>query len=273
MNYVRKVTGRNWPTPIKYIGGGANGKVYLTNSGKLMKVVLGSHPQEFRPLHTLKNTKFVPKFNQRNWAIVPISKRSFGKRTFLFNSKVVSQRPIKRKLKKVISQIAKTNNKNMENILKEEKNLLMKAVNLQKQKNKALKKKVTIFLMNRVGNAGNKVMTLQEFLSTRGLQTWNKVRQVLKDIVKKLHNRGVSHGDLHTANILVSIGPRGFRLWVIDFGRSTVIPVGMSEANIFKQLYRIGKLKNGIPVHYGPRGLTHIANKNSLKRYGVKTTE
>ncbi len=273
MNYVRKVTGRNWPTPIQYIGGGANGKVYLTNSGKLMKVVLGSHPQEFRPLHTLKNTRFVPRFNQRNWAIVPISKRSFGKRTFLFNSKVESQRPLKRKIKKVTSQIAKTNNKNLQKILKEEKNILTKLLNTKRAINKATKKTVTIFLMNRVGNAGNRVMTLKEFLSTRGLQTWNKVRQVLKDIVKKLHNKGVSHGDLHSENVLVSIGPRGFRLWVIDFGRSTVIPVGMSEANIFGQLYKIGKWKNGIPVHYGPRGRTHIANKNSLKRYGVKTTE
>jgi hypothetical protein len=88
VNYLRKIKpNRNWPTPIEYIGGGANGKVYLTNSGKLMKIGLGSTPREFRPLHILKNTKFVPKFNQRNWTIVPIiTKRSWKNKGTYVNS-------------------------------------------------------------------------------------------------------------------------------------------------------------------------------------------
>lgn len=264
MNYVRKITGRNWPTPIKYIGGGANGKVYLTNSGKLMKIVMGSRPEEFRPLHTLRNTGLVPKFNQKNWAIVPLTKRSYGKRGN------INQRPLKRKLKRVLQQITKTNNKNMLNILNQEKNTLIKLINKKKQFNKATKKKATIFLMNRVGNNGNKVMTLYEFLVASNSQRWNSVREILKEIVKKLHNKGISHGDLHSKNILVSVGPNGYKLWVIDFGRSTVIPVGMSESNIFKKLYRVGKWKGTTPVYYGPKRLTYIRNTNSLKNYGIK---
>lgn len=264
MNHVRKITGRNWPTPVQYIGGGANGKVYLTNSGKLMKIVMGSRPEEFRPLHTLRNTGLVPKFNQKNWAIVPLTKRSYGKRG------TVNQRPFKRKLKKVTAQLAKENNNNMRTILKNQKNALAKLLNLQKRKNQATKKKVTIFLMNRVGNAGNKVMTLYDFLSGSNSQKWNAVREILKDIVKKLHNKGISHGDLHAKNILVSIGPNGYKLWVIDFGRSTVIPVGMSESNIFNKLYRVGKWKGMTPVYYGPKRLTYIKNTNSLRNYGIK---
>ena len=264
MNYVRKITGRNWPNPIQYIGGGANGKVYLTNSGKLMKIVMGSRPEEFRPLHTLRNTGLVPKFNQKNWAIVPLIKRSYGKRG------AVNQRPFKRKLKKVTAQISKTNNKNMINILRQEKELLLKTLNLQKHKNQATKKKATLFLMNRVGNVGNKVMTLYEFLVGSNSQRWNAVRQILKEIVKKLHNKGISHGDLHAKNILVSIGPHGYKLWVIDFGRSTVIPVGMTESNIFKKIYRVGKWKGTTPVYYGPKRLTYIRNTNSLRNYGIK---
>lgn len=35
INNVRRMRpNRNWPTPVNYIGGGVNGKVYLTNYGK-----------------------------------------------------------------------------------------------------------------------------------------------------------------------------------------------------------------------------------------------
>ena len=158
VNYLRKVRpNRKWPTPVNYVGGGVNGKVYLTNSGKLMKIGLGSNPQEFRPLHILRNTKFVPKFNQRNWAIVPImTKRSRNyiqpiKNIFNISRTKLNKKMLKNTRKQLInfSNVNKKvregyNRKVVENYVKKLKNYVA---------NKNYKK-ATVFLMNKVGKIG-----------------------------------------------------------------------------------------------------------------------
>lgn len=73
----------NWPTPIQHIGGGANGNVYLTNSGKLMKVTRNADPMEFRALARLRNTGIVPSFNNKNWIILGKSKKGTKRTAFL----------------------------------------------------------------------------------------------------------------------------------------------------------------------------------------------
>lgn len=73
----------NWPTPIERIGGGANGNVYMTNSGKLMKVTRNADPIEFRALARLRNTGIVPKFNNKNWIILGKSKKGTKRTAFL----------------------------------------------------------------------------------------------------------------------------------------------------------------------------------------------
>lgn len=51
-------------------------------------------------------------------------------------------------------------------------------------------------------------------------------------LVRKMHNAGIAHGDLHMGNVMVlpnSRGSSGIRLFVIDFGRS----VDISQQNAF----------------------------------------
>lgn len=259
INNVRKITGKTLPVPVSYIGGGVNGKVYLTNSGKLMKIGLGSQPSEFRPLHILRNTKFVPKFNQRNWVIVPIAKRSYGKLKFLNSAKKL----FPNKLGNIKRKYPRTVFKNM-----------------------LRSKKATIFLMNKIGNNNtNKVMTLTNFLKKRGTVSVKAgARNLVKEMVKKIHEKGISHGNLHTNNILVSISQDGkiVKLWMIDFGRSTIIPIGNTERNAYAKKFKpngefnsrgiLSRLLNynTVPLFYNKTGIPRRLNSHMLKvHYGV----
>lgn len=270
VNYLRAIKpNRNWATPIEYIGGGANGKVFLLNSGKLMKIGLGSTPREFRPLHILKNTKFVPKFNQKNWAIVPIrTKRSWNnKGTYV----------------KSIKNLFKLNNSNTLSKIQKYTNRLKKGYNTPKKRTEivsyinylkaSMHKKATVFLMNKI-NSGN-VMTLHSFFSKMKSNNSlkNRFRRSIFEMIKQIKLRGVSHGNLHAGNILVSVTPQGkIKIWMIDFGRSSIIPIGMTERNVFAKKGKpdeyfgsIGSLskKNenrNVPVYNGSRANVHMAN-------------
>lgn len=318
VNYLRKMKpNRNWPTPIEYVGGGVNGKVYLTNSGKLMKIGLGSNPQEFRPLHILRNTKFVPKFNQKNWAIIPIrtsrrgsyvkevrnlfnvnnsilfSKNLKNTRTKLKNIKIniKSKRNIIEKQKKRLSHLnffnmsgsgdRKTIEKYIKNMENHVKNKLKYRKNLINYiKNLNYTKKATVFLMNKIGN---KVMTLHSYLKSIKLNnaTKNRFRKNVIKMIKQIKLKGISHGNLHDNNILVSVTPSGkIKLWMIDFGRSSIIPIGMTERNMFRATKKFerfypskGMLSNiyegrEVPVHSGSRANVHMSNIH----YGVPFT-
>ena len=289
VNYLRKIRPkRKWPTPTEYIGGGANGKVYLTNSGKLMKIGLGSTPQEFRPLHILKNTNFVPKFNQRNWAIVPITtgrKRRYIKQAVnLFNvSKPIISKSISERLKKTRMKLKEFKNinkkvnegynrKNIENYVNGLKSYI-RMVNSNP-------KKATVFLMNKIN--GTNVMTLHQYLSSlpHNNTSKNRLRSSILEMIKQIKLRGVSHGNLHSGNILVSKTSNGrIKLWMIDFGRSIIIPLGMTESNVFtKKKYESNYPSKGIlsrinerrrvPVYNGSRANVHMANVH----YGMPFT-
>jgi thiamine kinase-like enzyme len=155
--------GPRWPKPVSILGKGANGAIYTTNSGKLLKVVHEINPQEYNSLLALKNTKFVPK---------------------VYNRAYVND--------------------------------------------------YTVFTMNKVGRNSNMVVTLDNF---RNYVKNNKnVPKQLSQMVSNMHRRGISHGDLHGGNILVSFkpgNPSRYKLWFIDFGRSTVLPMGFTESNFF----------------------------------------
>ena len=279
VNYLRKVRpNRNWPTPVEYIGGGVNGKVYLTNSGKLMKIGLGSNPQEFRPLHILRNTKFVPKFNQRNWAIVPIRsgrprkyvkqvKSLFGIRNAKISKNTRKNLHIKRqKLKDLKLKKDKKSEKNMKN--------LRNYIN-SKEPNY---KKATVFLMNKIN--GSNVMTLKQYLKNF---TGNKnaLRSSILNMIKNIKLRGISHGNLHSDNILVSTSKNGkIKLWMIDFGLSSIIPLNMTESNFFGNTKKFNFMyksngplskqneKRSVPVYNGSRANVHMANVH----YGIPFT-
>ena len=287
VNYLRKIRpNRKWPTPTEYIGGGANGKVYLTNSGKLMKIGVGSNPREFRPLHILKNTKFVPKFNQRNWAIVPIiTKRSWKNKGTYVNSikKLFKLRHNTSNNKAILKNIKANTNKYLKlglytpRALKNEINRVKAHIRYE---NNQRNKKATVFLMNKV-NSGN-VMTLHAFLTKTkpSENTKNRFRRTVVEMIKQIKSKGISHGNLHSGNILVSVTPQGkIKLWMIDFGRSTVIPLGMTERNVFSKqranqmfnskgiLSKPGE-KRTVPVFNGSRANVHMANIH----YGIPFT-
>ena len=72
--------------------------------------------------------------------------------------------------------------------------------------------------MSRVGQ-----MTLFEYLKRFPQAPIRPIKQRLQAIFEALHVRGVSHGDLHANNIMVSCDDQGriTGMWVIDFGRAT----------------------------------------------------
>lgn len=53
-----------WPKPVRFMGGGANGRVYHTNDGRLMKFVYGHAPQEYKALEKLQGSFIVPRFKK-----------------------------------------------------------------------------------------------------------------------------------------------------------------------------------------------------------------
>jgi hypothetical protein len=61
------------PRPIQYLGGGADGKVFITNDGRLMKFVLGNAPQEYTALRNLRSTGLVPSFRNGNGKVFALS--------------------------------------------------------------------------------------------------------------------------------------------------------------------------------------------------------
>jgi hypothetical protein len=54
-----------WPTPVKYLGGGVNGRIYETNNGRLIKFIYGAAPVEYEALRNLQGTHIVPRFENK----------------------------------------------------------------------------------------------------------------------------------------------------------------------------------------------------------------
>lgn len=69
---IAKNINSKWPKPIKYMGGGANGRVYHTNDGRLMKFVYSRAPQEFRALEKLQGSFIVPRFKKGDGHVISL---------------------------------------------------------------------------------------------------------------------------------------------------------------------------------------------------------
>lgn len=198
----------NWPTPVKFIGGGADGRVYLTNSGKLMKITFDADPQEFRGLAKLQNTGLVPTFNKRNWVIMGKTKRGT---------------------------------------------------------------KITAFLMGKVGGPDDRVMTLHEYTKSALFNPRWDWRAAVSRAIRKMHAKGVSHGNLHEQNILVVVSPDGkIKLYIIDFGRSTSIPVGRTERERYGGFKLVGTHPTGpfrmnVPLFANEKRIPRRANVHMAK--------
>lgn len=192
----------NWPMPIQYIGGGVDGKVYLTDNGKLMKITFDADPQEFRGLAKLQNTGLVPSFNKRNWVIIGKSKKGT---------------------------------------------------------------KMTAFLMGKVGGPDDQVMTLDQYKKTKAAWYGVDWRAAVSRMIRKMHMKGVSHGNLHENNILVVITPEHkVKFFIIDFGRSMFFPVGMTEREFYAPMARAPAPG---PLFMNKKHIPHRANVHMAKLF------
>jgi hypothetical protein len=140
--------------------------------------------------------------------------------------------------------------------------------NVMFPRSKYLSSEMTVFVMGRVGNASS--MTLWNYVSKHPWANKKNIARRVGYLVKEMHMRGVSHGNLHDENIIVSTDSAGriTGMWAIDFGRSWNIPLGKTETEMYKgetpnsrhptrSLY--GKTTQ-VPVYNGSR-----SNINMLK--------
>jgi serine/threonine protein kinase len=106
----------------------------------------------------------------------------------------------------------------------------------------------TMYSMNKLPP---NTVTLYTYLTLRP-QFKSIARTMLRDIVKDMHERGISHGDLHDNNIMVTKDDKGNikKMWIIDFGRTIEIPIGKTELEAYASLK-----KTNLPTYglvYGP---------------------
>jgi hypothetical protein len=170
-----------WPTPVKYLGGGVNGRVYETNDGRLMKFIADFAAHEFMALQKLQGTYVVPRFQKGNGLVkklTPNTSKKVGKIMFP---------------KKTDTDL------------------------------------MTVFVMGRAGNSHS--MTLYKYLQTHPNYNKSNVQRRVEYLIEQMALRGVSHGDLHANNIIVTVSPTGriSGMWAIDFGRAHGLKVGKTE--------------------------------------------
>lgn len=73
----------NWPEPVKRIGQGANGIVYETNDGRVLKLTSGKHTREFKTLERLQGTYVVPRFRKGNFHFLNLGNKASSVRSNL----------------------------------------------------------------------------------------------------------------------------------------------------------------------------------------------
>lgn len=195
-----------WPTPIKYLGGGVNGRVYETSDGRLMKFIYNHAPQEYMALQKLQGTYVVPRFKRGDGFVMALDTRA---------SKSVRR-----------NMFPTTNNSDY----------------------------LTAFVMGRAGNAS--AMTLYKYMTTYAYNKANVQRRV-EYLIEQMALRGISHGDLHANNIIVTVTPTGriSSMWAIDFGRSRPLGAGATERQAMRRLSSSGKFNTHSvfpPYNAGP---------------------
>ena len=217
-----------WPKPVKYLGGGVNGRVYHTNDGRLMKFVYNYAPEEYEALQKLQGTFIVPRFKKGNGLYMSLDKATAQDvRRLMFPSA------------------------------------------------KRLSEDLTVFVMGRVGGAQG--MTLRKYIQTHPTANRANVQRRVEYLISEMHMRGVSHGNLHDENIIVSVSPTGriTGMWAIDFGRAFYRSPGKTERQAFgtKRVNRMFDTKSAFSPSYmnvlvrqGSRANVHMMNAVYNKR-------
>ena len=169
------------PRPVEYLGGGADGKVYTTSDGRVMKFILGSAPQEYTALRNLQKTGLVPSFRDGNGKVLRLPQVQQNAARKMFNNTSVQ---------------------------------------------------MTALIMGRAG--GSKSMTLRKYIKTHPAVNKANIAQRLRSAVNALGLKGITHGNMHDENIIVEVDSNGRirRMWLIDFGRSSKIPIGRTARNM-----------------------------------------
>ena len=218
-----------WPKPIKYLGGGANGRVYHTNDGRLMKFVYSYAPEEYEALQKLQGTFIVPRFKKGNGLIMSLDKATA------------------QDVRRLMFPTAKR-----------------------------LSEDLTVFIMGRVGGAQG--MTLRKYIQTHPTANRANVQRRVEYLISEMHMRGVSHGNLHDENIIVSVSPTGriTGMWAIDFGRAFYRSPGKTERQAFgtKRVNQMFGTKSAfsprytnVPVRQGSRANVHMMTAVYGKRF------
>jgi len=100
---------------------------------------------------------------------------------------------------------------------------------------KRLSDDLTVFIMSRVG--GPNGMTLRNYVNKYPITNARRayIQRRVKHIISEMKGRGVSQGNLHHGNIIVSVNPKGeiTGMWAIDFGRAFYHSPGKTERNVF----------------------------------------
>lgn len=202
---TRKLTaekGKKWPWPVSIIGSGSNGIAFgLADPTKVLKISVGNATREVNALKKLAavGANFVPYVNG-NFINIRKNVGAYNKQA-LFPT--------------VYSILNKFNS----------------------PPEKARKEFTSSYVMQKVGNK-----SLRRYVKNKGpaLNNANKttIRTEISKIIKFMHAHGISHGDLHSGNILVDLTPDGRvkKLWVIDFGRYVNIPLGQTEKQVYNAL-------------------------------------
>ena len=135
----------------------------------------------------------------------------------------------------------------------------------------------TMYSMNRLPP---NTVTLYKYLALRP-QFKTLARKMLKEIVEDMHERGISHGDLHDNNIMVTMDDKDNikKMWIIDFGRAVEIPKGKTELQSYAGLKKTNLpgyglvfgpsmrysrpniILTGVPLYNFKRGLTTLNNQ------------
>jgi hypothetical protein len=134
---------------------------------------------------------------------------------------------------------------------------------------KRLSEDLTVFVMGRVGGAQG--MTLRKYIQTHPTANRANVQRRVEYLISEMHMRGVSHGNLHDENIIVSVSPTGriTGMWAIDFGRAFYRSPGKTERQAFgtKRVNQMFDTKSAfsptytnVPVRQGSRANVHMMN-------------
>jgi len=101
-----------------------------------------------------------------------------------------------------------------------------------------------------------------------------KLSEIVRDAIQKIHSAGISHGDLHDGNIMVSydeVTHKIKKLWLFDFGRSIRIPKGQTEASVYNKLPKVTGYSKIYGSLYGRHNFPSRKNYDLQKLTPVKS--